>query len=35
VPRDPDLPKVSNASLIFLAGGTLAVLVVGLVVFLA
>lgn len=35
VPRDPDLPKVSNASLIFLAGGTLVVLVVGLVVFLA
>jgi carbon monoxide dehydrogenase subunit G len=35
VPGDPDLPKVSNASLIFLAGGTLVVLVVGLVVFLA
>ncbi len=35
VPRDPDLPKVSDASLILLAGGALAVLIVGLVVFFA
>jgi carbon monoxide dehydrogenase subunit G len=34
VPRDPDLPKVSDASLIFLAGGALVVLIVGLVAFL-
>jgi len=35
VPRDPDLPKISNASLIFFAGGALVVLIVGLVAFLA
>lgn len=31
VPRDPDLPTVSNASLVFLAGGALVVLVVALI----
>ena len=34
VPRDPDLPTVSNASLIFLAAGVLVVFVVALVVLL-
>jgi uncharacterized protein len=31
VPRDPDLPTVSNASLVLLAGGALVVLVVALI----
>jgi carbon monoxide dehydrogenase subunit G len=35
VPRDPDLPTVSNASLVFLAGGALVVAAVALVTFLA
>jgi len=35
VPRDPDLPTVSNASLAFLAGGALVVLAVALYVLLA
>lgn len=35
VPRDPDLPKVSNAALVFLAGGSLVVVLVALVTFLA
>jgi carbon monoxide dehydrogenase subunit G len=35
VPRDPDLPTVSNASLVFLAGGALVVAAVALVAFLA
>jgi uncharacterized protein len=35
VPRDPDLPTVSNASLVFLAGGALVVVAVALVTFLA
>jgi hypothetical protein len=35
VPRDPDLPKVSNASLIFLAAGALVVVLAALVAFLA
>ena len=35
VPPDPDLPKVSNASLIFFAGGTLVVVLVALIVLLA
>lgn len=35
VPPDPDLPKVSNASLIFLAGGALVVVLVALIAFLA
>jgi carbon monoxide dehydrogenase subunit G len=35
VPRDPDLPRVSDASLIFLAGGALVVLIAGLAAFLA
>ena len=34
VPPDPDLPKVSNASLIFLAGGALVVVLVALIAFL-
>ncbi|MGH8688288.1 MAG: SRPBCC family protein [Burkholderiales bacterium] len=34
VPRDPDLPTVSNSSLIFLAGGVLVVFLVALVVLL-
>ncbi len=34
VPRDPDLPTVSDASLMFLAAGTLVVLIVALVVWL-
>lgn len=34
VPRDPDLPKVSNAALIFLAGGALVVALVALIAFL-
>jgi len=32
---DPDLPKVSNASLIFLAGGALVAVLVALIAFLA
>jgi hypothetical protein len=32
VPRDPDLPTVSDASLMFLAAGALVVFVVGLFV---
>jgi carbon monoxide dehydrogenase subunit G len=35
VPPDPDLPKVSNASLIFLAGGALVAVLVALIAFLA
>jgi hypothetical protein len=35
VPRDPDLPKVSNASLIFFAAGVLVVVLAALVAFLA
>jgi uncharacterized protein len=35
VPRDPDLPTVSNASLVFLAGGVLVVVVVALIALLA
>jgi carbon monoxide dehydrogenase subunit G len=35
VPRDPDLPTVSNASLVFLAGGALVVAAVARVTFLA
>ena len=35
VPRDPDLPKVSDASLIFLAGGALVVVLVALIAFFA
>jgi hypothetical protein len=35
VPRDPDLPKISNASLILLAAGALVVVLVALVAFLA
>ncbi|MDH3321268.1 MAG: carbon monoxide dehydrogenase subunit G [Betaproteobacteria bacterium] len=35
VPRDPDLPTVSNASLVFLAAGALVVVVVALVALLA
>lgn len=35
VPRDPDLPKVSNAWLVFFAGGALVVLIVALVALLA
>lgn len=35
VPRDPDLPTVSNASLAFFAGGSLVVVLVALVTFLA
>jgi carbon monoxide dehydrogenase subunit G len=31
VPRDPDLPTVSNASLVFLAGGALVIVVVALI----
>lgn len=34
VPRDPDLPTVSDSSLMFLAAGTLVVLIVALVVWL-
>ena len=34
VPPDPDLPRVSNASLIFLAGGALVVVLVALIAFL-
>lgn len=34
VPSDPDLPKVSNASLIFLAAGALVVVLVALIAFL-
>jgi uncharacterized protein len=35
VPRDPDLPQVSNAALVFLAGGALVVVLVALIAFLA
>lgn len=35
VPRDPGLPTVSNASLVFLAGGSLVVVLVALIAFLA
>lgn len=35
VPRDPDLPTVSNVSLAFLAGGALVVVTVAMVAFLA
>jgi hypothetical protein len=34
VPRDPDLPTVSDASLAFVAGGCLVVTVVAMVAFL-
>ncbi|MDH4323835.1 MAG: carbon monoxide dehydrogenase subunit G [Betaproteobacteria bacterium] len=34
VPRDPDLPTVSNASLVFLAGGSLVVALVAMIAFL-
>lgn len=35
VPPDPDLPKVSRATLVFLAGGALVVVLVALIAFLA
>ncbi len=35
VPRDPDLPTVSDASLAFFAGGSLLVLLVALIAFFA
>ncbi|MGH8706878.1 MAG: hypothetical protein ACREVD_02320, partial [Burkholderiales bacterium] len=35
VPRDPDLPKVSNTALVFVAGGSLVVVLVALIAFLA
>jgi len=34
VPPDPDLPKVSNAALVFLAGGALVVVLIALIAFL-
>ena len=34
VPRDPDLPTVPNASLVFLAGGSLVVALVAMIAFL-